>query len=493
MSVIPEHLMLPVTVLLMAISFAAGAFWRRKRLQRTIRKKTAVKPNAEFQRTLPEILGSGTTEPSKSEPRQEEREAAVRKCLDQWISDDRITTCAVAIVNVDRLKLINDTVGYRAGDQLLSRAEERLKVCEGNRVFHFKGDEFAVLFQNMGAKDVTGHLERIIRAFSLPIQLDDKIWYESVTIGASIYPDDAEDGRRLLRCAKSALHHAKKVGRGHYRLFDPAIRVEQSRRLEIEMDLRKAAKENQFFLCYQPQVDLNEGRLIGTEALIRWRHPKRGILSPAVFIPVAEEIGLIDTIGEWVLYEACRQTKRWNDQGYGLNISVNLSPKQLFQGRLVETVRTVLRQTGLAPGRLQLELTETADADLTVMAEELAALRKLHVGISIDDFGTGYNSLNYLKKLPLSQLKIDRSFLMGEGREQPDEALVRLIVELAGQFHLMVVAEGVENRNHIRLLKQTHCGVAQGYLFGRPLPPDQFERELASICGRIREHLGREA
>lgn len=394
---------------------------------------------------------------------------------------------ALLVVDIDSMNRVNDTIGKDAGDKLLQEAAKRLKACEGSRVYHYRGDEFAILFKNMGRAEVKMHIKRIMSTFTVPIQIHDTRWYETVTMGVSFFPIDADNGRKLIDCAVSAIHDAKRNNKGKYAFYNPRIIQGLRKRLELEMDLRHAVKRNEFTLYYQPQIDLRTGAIAGCEALIRWVHPVRGVISPAVFIPLAEELGLIEEIGQWVLNTACRQTKAWNDQGFPFNISVNLSPRQLFQENLLSLVESALKESGLQPERLQLEITETAGADLFVMSQKLLAIEALGVRISIDDFGTGYNSLNYLKQLPLSQLKIDPSFIRGDHHDQQDVALVRMIVALAAELNLQVVAEGVESADHVRFLKQTHCALAQGYLFARPLGAEQLIEQLGAIRQRTSE------
>lgn len=412
---------------------------------------------------------------------------ALRKRLEHETVENPALSLALVFVDIDSLNRVNDTIGREAGDKLLQEAARRLKECEGDRVYHYRGDEFAILFKNRTRADIKMHIKRIMNTFTAPIHLHDTPWYESVTMGVSFFPEDADTGSKLIQCAIAAIHYAKKNSRGKYEFYNPGILNALRKRLELEMDLRHAVKRNEFTLHYQPQIDLKAGRVVGSEALIRWIHPVRGVISPGVFIPMAEELGLIEEIGEWVLRTACRQTKQWNEQGYPFNVSVNLSPRQLVQENLVTLVQSVLLDADLPAERLQLEITETAGADLFVMSQKLQALEELGVSISIDDFGTGYNSLNYLKQLPLSQLKIDQSFIRGNRHDQHDVALVRMIVALANELDLQVVAEGVETVEHVQFLKQTNCALAQGYLFARPLTAERLIEQLETINVQISE------
>ncbi|SFG89918.1 putative bifunctional diguanylate cyclase/phosphodiesterase [Sporolactobacillus nakayamae] len=414
---------------------------------------------------------------------------ALRKRLEHEILENPALSLALVFVDIDSMNRVNDTIGRDAGDRLLQEAAKRLKECEGERVYHYRGDEFAILFKNRTRADVKMHIKRIMNSFTAPIRIHDTPWYETITMGVSFFPEDADNGGKLIDCAIASIHYAKKNSRGKYEFYNPGIINGLRKRLEMEMDLRHAVKRNEFTLHYQPQIDLRAGAVVGSEALIRWIHPVRGIISPGVFIPMAEELGLIEEIGEWVLRTACRQTKQWNDQGYSFDVSVNISPRQLFQENLVGLVQSVLTESGLMAEHLQLEITETAGADLFLMSQKLQALEELGVRISIDDFGTGYNSLNYLKQLPLSQLKIDQSFIRGNRHDHHDVALVRMIVALAQELDLQVVAEGVETPEHVQFLKQTNCALAQGYLFARPLSAERFIEQLNPIQHQIRETI----
>lgn len=412
---------------------------------------------------------------------------ALRKQLEHETVENTALLLALVFVDIDSMNRVNDTIGRDAGDKLLQEAAKRLKECEGERVYHYRGDEFAILFKNRTRADLKMHMKRIMNSFTAPIQIHNTPWYESITMGVSFFPEDADSGGKLIDSAIAAIHYAKKNSRGKYEFYNPGIINSLRKRLELEMDLRHAVKRSEFTLHYQPQIDLKAGTVVGSEALIRWIHPIRGVISPGIFIPLAEEIGLIEQIGEWVMRTACRQTKQWNDQGLLINVSVNLSPKQLFQENLVDLVQSALTESGLPAERLQLEITETAGADLFVMSQKLQALEEIGVGISIDDFGTGYNSLNYLKQLPLRQLKIDQSFIRGNRHDHQDVALVRMIVALANELNLQVVAEGVESVEHVQFLKQTNCALAQGYLFARPLNAERFVEQLAPIHEQISE------
>jgi PAS domain S-box/diguanylate cyclase (GGDEF) domain len=407
-----------------------------------------------------------------------------RDMLDE-ILDGGAVSFALILADVDSLTRVNDTIGHEAGNRLLISAAKRLTACENDRVYHFQGDEFAILLKDISREEAVRHMKRITDEFTEPLSLNETPWYESVTMGISFFPDDADNRGQMIEHAESAIHYAKRVSKGKYQIFNPSIGRKMKKRLELEMDLRHALSRGQLVMYYQPQIDLDSGTMKGNEALMRWIHPDLGVISPSIFIPLAEEIGIIEEMGEWALETACRQTKNWNDLGFDFRLSVNLSPKQILQDNLVDLVRQILRKTHFSPQLLHLEITETADADLMMMAKKLGELRDLGVGVSIDDFGTGYNSLNYLKALPLTQMKIDQSFIRKDYYNQHNTALIRTIIALADELKLQVVAEGVETAEHVRFLKQLHCDLAQGYLFGRPLPAASLLSQIPLINRQI--------
>ncbi|WP_158511563.1 sensor domain-containing protein [Sporolactobacillus vineae] len=401
------------------------------------------------------------------------------------ILDGGAVSFALILVDVDGLTRVNDTLGHEAGNQLLILAAKRLAACERDHVYHFQGDTFAILLKDISRAEAERHMKRISEEFTGPLSLNQSPWYESVTMGISFFPDDADNRSQMIEHAEAAIHYAKKVSKGKYQIFNPAIGRKMKKQLELEMDLRRALSRDQLVMYYQPQIDLRSGTMQGNEALMRWVHPNLGVISPSVFIPLAEQIGIIEEIGEWALETACRQTKIWNELGFDFRLSVNLSPKQVLQDNLADLVRQTLRKTHFPPQLLHLEITETADADLLMMARKLGELRDLGTGISIDDFGTGYNSLNYLKALPLTQMKIDQSFIRKDYYNQHNTALIRTIIALAEELKLQVVAEGVETAEHVRFLKQLHCDLAQGYLFGRPLPAASLLSQIPLINRQI--------
>ncbi|GAX90648.1 GGDEF domain-containing protein [Effusibacillus lacus] len=392
---------------------------------------------------------------------------------------------AVLIIDLDRFKGINESLGHSAGDRLLQGVAERLKSCvrDGDIVARLGGDEFALLLtQITSEKDVVRRVRHIAEVFKEPLICGSEEIFTSMSMGISLYPADGKDMEELLKNADTALYRARELGGGHYQFYTPEMNSKAFERLALETDLRKALDRQEFVLYYQPKVDMQTGQIVGMETLIRWEHPDLGTVSPAEFISLAEETGLIIPIGEWVLHTACKQNKAWQQAGFSpLRVAVNLSARQFRQTDLVATVARVLHETGLDPEYLELEITESIaleNADRTIAT--LNELRTLGVRISIDDFGTGYSSLSYLKKFPIDTLKIDRSFVREIDTNLSDAAIVTAIITLAHSLNLKVVAEGVETPVQQAFLLKQKCDEMQGYLFSRPVPVSSFERLMAA-------------
>lgn len=384
---------------------------------------------------------------------------------------------AVLYLDIDNFKLINDSLGHDVGDRLLLSVARRLEDClrsGDTMVARLGGDEFTVLLERIRS-DADAHIvaERILEKLSQPVVLDDREIFASASIGITVTSDRWHKAEHLLREADTAMYHAKAEGKSRYRVFDPSMQEEVSARLELENDLRRAVERNELWLQYQPIVELKSGRLTGFEALVRWQHPRLGLVSPVNFVPIAEETGIIVPIGWWVLREACQQIIQWKEQlpAIGpLMISVNASSKQLSHPDCVQQVAQIIDETGIDPNDLKLELTESAIMDSPELgAQLLAKLRELGVRVGIDDFGTGYSSLAYLHRLPLDVLKVDRSFVSKMIDSQENAAIVRTILALAHSLDLDVVAEGIETDEQRAQLTAMGCEYGQGYLFGRPL------------------------
>ena len=387
---------------------------------------------------------------------------------------------AVLFLDLDRFKLINDTLGHDTGDQLLARVAERLMdlLRETETVARLGGDEFIIVIPALADIERAARVaQKVLESVSAPQLIDERLLHVTPSIGISVFPDDGEDVPTLLRNADTAMYHAKERGRNNFQFFTPDMNQAVQERVAIENDLRAAIERDEFELFYQPQVDCRSGQTTGMEALIRWRHPQLGLVPPDRFIPIAEETGLIVPIGAWVLREACRQTKRWHDAGQtGLRVSVNLSARQLQQSDLCEQIAAILAEAGLLPLTLELELTESL-----LMNDPMSAIKLLHalaalgIRIAIDDFGTGYSSLAYLKRFPVSRLKIDRSFVRDLSTDANDAAIVHAVVAMAESLKMEVLAEGVETVEQLRFLAAHGCFAAQGFLFSRPRPAAEFD------------------
>jgi diguanylate cyclase (GGDEF)-like protein/PAS domain S-box-containing protein len=379
---------------------------------------------------------------------------------------------AVLFIDLDRFKNVNDTLGHHVGDELLKQVAAALAghLRDGDTLARLGGDEFIVLLENVHGAFGAGHVaEKLMSMFEQPFSVADHELFVTGSVGISLFPQDATDLNMLIRNADVAMYQAKARGRNGYQFYAPSMSGEGVERLRMEAMLRRSIERNEIFLEYQPQVEIDSGRLIGVEALVRWQSPELGLVSPARFIPLAEDTGFIDRLGKWVLVEACRQMVRWQEAGLAVpKIAVNLSVRQFERGGMANTVAGVLRATGLAPACLQLEVTESVimkTGDALVFINDLHAIG---VGLAIDDFGTGYSSLAYLKQLPVQTLKIDRSFIKDISTDANDEAIAIAIIQLGKSLNLSVIAEGVETEEQAAFLLRHGCNQAQGYLYSRP-------------------------
>jgi diguanylate cyclase (GGDEF)-like protein len=392
---------------------------------------------------------------------------------------------AVLFVDLDHFKAVNDTHGHAAGDQVLQEVTRRLRgsVRASDTVARYAGDEFTVVLRHIVKNDdVQRVAEKILQVVAEPLQLENGARLQvGVSIGVSFFPDDAADAETLLKHADEAMYAAKRQGRNTCRIYEVSPEYAREHGMALRSRLRHALGNGELRLVYQPQVGTESEDIVGMEALLRWEHPELGPISPAVFIPLAEETGLIVPIGEWVLRTACRQAQEW-EQRYGLRLrlGVNLSALQLMEPKLPATVFRALQESGLDPTLLELEITESISIKAAPnLVENLQALHRLGCRIAIDDFGTGAASLDYLRKLPADRIKVDQSFVRNIGVDPDDEAIVRATIEMAHRLGRSVVAEGVETEQHLAFLRAHQCDELQGYLFCRPLPVVSFERLLA--------------
>ncbi|MEO7726961.1 MAG: EAL domain-containing protein [Burkholderiales bacterium] len=397
----------------------------------------------------------------------------------------RLTTMvAVLFVDLDRFKIINDTLGHDAGDRLLKQLADRLRECmrEGDTIGRQGGDEFVVLIEDVAdPQQLAGVGQKILETVAHPYLINGQEFHVTASIGISLYPADGTDQQALLKNADIAMYRAKEQGKNNYQFYSAQMNLHSFERLALETSLRRAVERNEFLLHYQPKVDMRSGRITGVEALIRWQHPELGMVPPTQFIALAEETGLIAPIGEWVLRTACAEAQGWAVKGLPpISVAVNLSARQFARDDLATAVMRVLRETGLDPRMLELEITES-----TVMhnAERAAAvlqqLKQLGVRVAIDDFGTGYSSLSYLKRFPISSVKIDRSFVLDLPDDKDDAAITQAVIAMAHSLRLRVIAEGVETSAQYRFLEEHHCDEMQGHYFSAPVDAPAIARLLA--------------
>lgn len=396
---------------------------------------------------------------------------------------------ALMFLDVDQFKRVNDSLGHEAGDRLLRviAARIRSRVRDTDLLFRMGGDEFTVILEDVrGPEEAAMVAQRVIEATREPLQLAHHELAASVSIGIAMFPKDDAEGGRLVKSADTAMYRAKELGRNRYAFFAPEMNERVESQLLMESALRRALKNGEFRLHYQPRISAATGRAVGMEALLRWAHPQWGLVEPARFIPALEESGLVVPVGEWVLAEACRQAAAWREAGLEpLRVSVNLSSRQFRSDTLAAAVRQALEASGLEPAQLEVELTESVLMENMEQAMAvMGSLKALGVAISIDDFGTGYSSLGYLKRFPIDSLKIDRAFVRDLATSPKDAAIVDAIAALAKSLGIGLVAEGVEDAHQVEFLRERYCTELQGYLFGRPVPPEgvaEFLRRPAAL------------
>jgi diguanylate cyclase (GGDEF)-like protein/PAS domain S-box-containing protein len=401
---------------------------------------------------------------------------------------------AVLFIDLDRFKNVNDTLGHQVGDELLRHVANALSSClrDGDTLARLGGDEFIVLLEDVdGERGARLVAEKLMRLFGQSVPVSSYELFVTGSVGISLFPQDGADLNRLIRNADVAMYQAKARGRNGYAFYAPSMEGEGLERLRLEALLRRSIEKNEIWLAYQPQVEIDSGRLIGVEALVRWNSPELGQVAPGRFIPLAEDIGFINQLGSWVLEQACRQVVCWDQAGLRVpKIAVNLSARQFDRGGLAGTVERVLRETGLPPHRLQLEVTESVIMNTGDAMQYINDLHAIGVELAIDDFGTGYSSLAYLKRLPVQTLKIDRSFIKDISTDANDEAIAIAIIQLGKSMNLAVIAEGVETVEQAAFLLRHGCRRAQGYLYARPLQPEQLLAQWGQLDNARREQAG---
>jgi diguanylate cyclase (GGDEF)-like protein/PAS domain S-box-containing protein len=396
------------------------------------------------------------------------------------------TKVAVLFLDLDRFKHINDSLGHAIGDRLLQEVGKRLlaSVRGSDSVSRQGGDEFVVVLSQLEhAQNAARHAEKIHAALSAPHAIARHDLHVNVSIGISIFPDDGHDAETLIKCADTAMYHAKECGRNTYQFFKPEMNVRAVERQSLEAHLRRALERREFVLHYQSKTDLETGAISGAEALIRWSHPERGLLRPSQFVPIAEDCGLIVPIGRWVLREACRQARAWQAAGLPpVPVAVNISASEFRHKDFLAGVRAILAETKLEPRYLELELTESVlMQDVESTAAVLKALKSMGVLLAIDDFGTGYSSLNYLRQFPIDALKIDQTFVRDGTTDTGDAAIVTAVIALGRSLRKRVIAEGVETREQLAFLKSHFCDEGQGYHFSRPVIAAEFALSLEGL------------
>ena len=389
----------------------------------------------------------------------------------------------VMYIDLDNFKEINDTLGHSYGDELLIDCAERLKqvIDKNDYLARFGGDEFIILSENViNMWEYENKIQNIQKIFSQPFILSLKEFFITCSVGVAVAPKDSDSAQNLLKNVDVALYHAKGLGKNTVSFYEPSLDTHIVTKMETQSELHTAIANGQFELYYQAQVDLDSDRIVGFEALVRWNHPEKGIITADKFIPLAEDTGMISSIGSWVLFQACRQLKEWQDMGFkDLTIAVNLSSRQFKDSDLVETVEAAIKEAGIHPEDLELEITESiALDDITYSIDMIQRLKEIGIKISLDDFGTGYSSMNYLKYLPVSNIKIDKSFMETIIEDKSDKAIVSAIITLARNFNLDVIAEGVESTEQASFLKKAQCNIVQGYLYSVPVSKEDADSLL---------------
>ncbi|RNF39964.1 EAL domain-containing protein [Planococcus salinus] len=406
--------------------------------------------------------------------------ASFTETVENSLKKHKTDKMALLLIDLDRFKVVNDTLGHLVGDQILIKTADRLRQALGEEasLFRLGGDEFVIIISDTTERECSVTAEHLLKNFQEPFSVGDYEINVTPSIGISIYPDHGVNSEDLLKNADAAMYTAKENGKNNFSFYNSELNSIMTRKLKIENELRKAIESEQFILHYQPKVDLPTKRFIGMEALLRWEHPELGWITPGEFIPIAEETGQIVSIGEWVLKEACKQNKAWQENGFSpLCVSVNVSVLQFQQDDFLLTVKEALEESGLEPQFLELEITESIMQNIRESVKILESLRAMGIKTSIDDFGTGYSSLNILQELPIDTIKIDKSFIDGIGSTN-QQAMVKTIIDLGVNLNLTVVAEGIESEQQMEALIHSNCNIGQGFLFSRAVAPEDFENIL---------------
>ncbi len=389
---------------------------------------------------------------------------------------------SVLFFDLDRFKLINDSLSHEAGDEVLCAVAKRLKsaIREDDMVARLGGDEFVIIMKDIrNEEDFIKLIDKLLVVFDKPFRIKNHDIKLTTSIGVAVYPKDGKNFELLLRNADTAMYRAKELGANQFQFYTDELNKRNLERLEKEAELRRALSNEEFFLYYQPQFDLKSETLVSVEALIRWQHPTKGVIYPMDFIPLAEESGLIVPIGEWVLRTACKQNKKWQDAGFiPIRVAVNVTTKQFRLYNLVDIVAKILNETGLEAKYLELELTENTIVNNIDIINTIHDLKKMGIQIVLDDFGTGYSSLNYLRELPVDRLKIDQSYVQNIDTNRGDDFIIQAIIAMAHSLNLEVLAEGVESEKQLEFLKKHKCSEVQGFYFSKPIPPELCEELL---------------
>ncbi|MBM7607790.1 diguanylate cyclase (GGDEF)-like protein [Lysinibacillus composti] len=391
----------------------------------------------------------------------------------------------ILFIDLDRFKYVNDSLGHLMGDRILIEVSKRLSsiVREGDFVARAGGDEFIILLPNTDREGSLEVAENILHAFKAPFLINQYEFYITTSIGLAVFPYDGDDSNTIIKNADAALYRAKEQGKNKYKVFHTGMNIQSYRTFLMQNDLRKAIARNEFSLVYQPRVHIESGKVMSAEALLRWNHPEWGPVSPEEFIPIAEEMGLILEIDEWVLKSVCEQINRWKELGLpSMRIAINFSAQHFVQRNFIDQIQTILHDARIAPELIEIEITETAIlGNEAIVSQTLTQIRQMGIMISLDDYGTGYSSLTYLKKFPFDTIKIDHSFIQDlASNENNSRVIVESIIWLARQLNMKVIAEGVERLDQLKLLTEFQCNEVQGYIYSKPLKPEDFIKFLSA-------------